>query len=126
MPPSLLLLISLSAFAIEVLLFVRRPPLRQTLLRRRPLLLVLVSSVLLSVASALVRTSGASGTGTRTSYGFPKPFYFTWESWEHPVSHAGLYWLYFAGNTVGWFALLSLVALLWAALRRRSSAAAPA
>jgi len=120
MPLSLLLLISLPVLGVVALLVERVAKLRGALLRRGPMAAVLSLSVTLSAASALVRSSGASGTGTRTLYGFPKPFYSTWISWEHPVSHAGLNWLYFTGNCIAWLALVSVVALLWASLHRPS------
>jgi hypothetical protein len=122
MPLSLLLLLSLLIFAAEALIAGLSPTLRRTLLRPRPAAVVLATALVLSAASGAIRVSGASGTGTRTSYGFPKPYYFTWTSWEHPISHAGFNWLYFAGNCIGSLALVSLTALLWAAWRARRSA----
>jgi hypothetical protein len=93
--------------------------------RRGPMAMLLVVSVACSVGSAVIRSSGASGTGTRTSYGFPKPFYFTWVSWEQPVSNAGFEWLYFVGNCVAWLALLSVAALLWAVIQAWSHRLTP-
>jgi hypothetical protein len=119
MPLAQLLLASLAVLGIVAIASLRAPALRRALLRRRPLAVLLALSILCSAGSAVVRSSGASGTGTRTSYGFPKPFYFTWVSWEHPVSSTGFEWLYFAGNCVGWLALLSVVALFSALVRGR-------
>jgi hypothetical protein len=126
MPLAQLLLISFAILGAIVLALVRAPTLRHTLVRPRVVLTFLGLSVSLSTASALITTSGASGTGTRRSYGFPKPFYFTWISWEQPVSNAGFEWLYFAGNCVSWFAIVSVVAVFWAVVRRSRGGMAPA
>ena len=88
------------------LVLLRSPWLRRSLLRPRVVALLVLSSCSLSAATAVIRTSGASGTGTRTSHGFPKPFYFTWTSWELPVSSAGFEALYFAGNCIGWLSFV--------------------
>ena len=124
MPLAQLLQISFAILGTIGLILVYAPAIRRALFRPRTALSFLALSVALSAVSALSTTSGASGTGTRTSHGFPKPFYFTWTSWEQPVSHAGLEWLYFAGNCVGWFAVVSVGAVIWAAARRSRAGAA--
>ena len=125
MPLAQLLLISFAILAIVGTALLRTSRLRHAFLRPGSALALLVLSVSLSAASAVITTSGASGTGTRTSHGFPKPFYFTWTSWERPVSIAGFEWLYFAGNCLGWFAVVSVVAVLRAAVQRPRSRSAP-
>ena len=117
MPLATLLSISFALFGMVTLAVLWSPRLRRSLLRPRVAALGVLLSCLLSASSAVVRTSGASGTGTRTSYGFPKPFYFTWTSWEHPTSTAGLELLYFVGNWIGWLAFVAILALLWTAVR---------
>ena len=122
MPLALLLLTSFALLGVVFLALLRSPGARRSLLRPRVAPLLVLLSCSLSAATAMIRTSGASGTGTRTSYGFPKPYYFTWTSWERPVSSAGFELLYFIGNCIGWLAVVSLAALLWAAFLRPAEA----
>ena len=70
-------------------------------------------------ALVLLALTAAAGTGTRTSYGFPKPFFFRWESWE-ALTAANLSFapLWFAGNTLFWLAALSLAVAVRVAWRR--------
>jgi hypothetical protein len=119
MPLSVLLAISLGILVTEAILLQRSPAVRRALTHPRLFVAVLVLAVSSSAASVLVRTARAAGTGTRNSYGFPKPFYVTWTSWEHSITYSGVNWLYFAGNSVWWFAVLSLVTVFWAARRAR-------
>ena len=117
MPLALVLLWCLLVFAALGVALACIPRLRRTLVRPRMLPALLVPTLLLSAASAVFRTSSASGTGLRTLYGFPKPFYTTWASWESADRYAGANWLYFAGNTAAWLALVCIVAAAWTALR---------
>jgi hypothetical protein len=110
-----LLAASLALLAAVAAVLLRVPRLRRAVLRPR----VPAAALLLSAASAVVRTSGASGTGTRTLHGFPKPFYATWTSWESAARSAGVSWLYFAGNTLAWLAAVCVAAVVWAAWARR-------
>lgn len=88
---------------------------------RRPAFLpgLLALAAAMSAGSMLVSSRRSAGTGTATSYGFPKPFRFRWESWEAPEAHAGWSALYFAGNTLAYAAALALLWMAWLALRRR-------
>lgn len=122
---AVLLLLSSALLGVVTAILLRFPRLRRSLLRPRVAGVVVLLSCVLSASSAVVRTSGASGTGTRTSYGFPKPFYFTWTSWEQSVSSAGLESLYFVGNCIAWLALVSTMTLLRAALRSSSRRLTP-
>ena len=122
MPLAELLLTSFAVLAIVVMAMLMAPTVRSVLVRPGPMATLVVASVIGSIGSAVIRSSGASGTGTRTSHGFPKPFYFRLVSWEQPVSNAGFEWLYFAGNCIVWLALLSIGALVWAVIQARSPA----
>lgn len=117
MPLFQLFLASLLLFAAVGAVVLVMPSLRGMLLRRKSMLAAVAISVLLSAGSYLVSESDASGTGTRTSQGFPKPYHFTWESWEQPISQAGVNWLYFIGNCIGWLSVVSLALAIWLAAR---------
>ena len=125
MPLARLLLISFAVLAILGVVTATVPPLRRALPRARVMAALAAMSVASSAASSVIRTSGGSGTGTRTSHGFPKPFYFTWTSWEAAASSAGIEWLYFAGNCVAWLAFLSALVVLFAAARVRPRGSSP-
>lgn len=88
---------------------------------RRPAFVagLLVLAMALSAASLLVSSRRPAGTGTATSYGFPKPFLFRWQSWEVVQIHLRWDALYFAGNTLVYAAALATLWLLRLALRRR-------
>ena len=117
MPLARLLLLSLAAFLAVAVVLLRDGRLRRRLCRRRVLLGAVLMATLLSGGSYFIAGSGASGTGTRTAHGWPKPFYFAWESWESAERVEGINWIYFAGNVIAWLALTSLVLLAWAAAR---------
>lgn len=114
----LLLVSALIITAVGALVLVL-PSVRRQFLSLKYVLAAVLLSALLSVGSAVVSRSSGSGTGTRTSHGFPKPYYFRWESWEQPISDAGVNWLYFAGNCIAWLSVVSLTMVIWLAARRR-------
>jgi hypothetical protein len=66
--------------------------------------------VLSAGVSALVTSTRHSGTGTVREFGWPKPFYFRWTSWQQAGdAQQDLNLLYFIGNGLFWAgALLSI------------------
>jgi hypothetical protein len=67
----------------------------------------------------LVRSSDASGTGTRILHGWPKPFATHWQSWENAASSHGFSLLYLAASSAAHGAFWVTAWLLFAFLRRR-------
>ncbi len=121
MPLHLILLFSIASAAVILLLLLLIAGLRRALLRPPIVLLVTVSALILSGLSWVISQEGAAGTGTRTRYGYPKPYYFTWQSSEHPVRYAGFNPLYFAGNTLAYAVCLSWLAVGVALLKTRAA-----
>lgn len=109
---SLLLYICAIALTI-VIAVVASPRIWRDILRIPMISGVTLISILLSSASLIISTQRPSGTGTQTSYGYPKPFYFTWVSWEQPISQQGFSTLYFIGNTLGYASTLAFLLLLY-------------
>ena len=81
-------------------------PIGASLLRLRFWVALGAASVFLSACSAFYRVSDGSGTGTRTSYGWPKAFYFHWKSWEGPEEGQGIDILFMLGNSMFYAAVL--------------------
>jgi hypothetical protein len=78
----------------------------------------LASSLGLTLASLLYRTTNLSGTGTHVSRGFPRPFYFRWtDNFQAGPASAGLEWLSFILNWFIW--TLVVAAIVWALRGRR-------
>jgi hypothetical protein len=66
-----------------------------------------------SAASALIAHDRHAGTGISRDHGWPKPFWFQWQSWENSAQSQGFNALYFVGNAAVWAAaLLALLALV--------------
>jgi hypothetical protein len=62
-------------------------------------LALFAAAAAMSGASALVQRTRHAGTGLTTSYGWPKPFYFTYLS-EAGERSSGWELIYFAGNSL--------------------------
>jgi len=114
MPLSTTLIIGVCALLAVALACRLRPRLRERLSHPAALLGVLGGGVLFSALSASITGLRSAGTGTSLDRGWPKPFWFRWESWEATARNESVNALYFAGNAVFWASavLLLLIVLL--------------
>jgi hypothetical protein len=105
-----LLLVTLAAWLI--------PGLRAEISKPSRWLGLIIASALLSLVSSFVSSRRHSGTGDLTSHGWPKPFYFRWESWESADRSVSANPLYFAGNMMVYVAALLVAGMVWHVVRR--------
>jgi hypothetical protein len=91
---------------------------RSRLLRNRLLSKQLIASVLslaafLSVVSAMVSVRVSSGTGWHTAFGYPRTFYFSWQSFENSQHSTRFSLPRFLENSLVYVAVLYLIVVLY-------------
>jgi len=118
MPLSTTLLIGLCALLVAAAACRLRPGLRRRLLHPAACLGIGVGGGLFSALSASVPSLRSAGTGTSLDRGWPKPFWFRWESWENAARSESVSLLYFAGNAVVWASVILLLLTVLLASRR--------
>lgn len=64
------------------------------------------------LASGMFRSSRHAGTGTQTTWGWPRMIYRRWESWEVVQREQGVHWQGTIENTVFYGAIALLVGAL--------------
>ena len=74
-----------------------------------------------ALASGAFWSSRHAGTGTQTSWGWPRMVYGRWVSWETPDRREGIHWRGIVENTVFYGAVAMLAGSLFVASRRKSS-----
>ena len=87
--------------------------------RRRVLTRALVLGALCAVASVVIYTSRGAGTGTQTSWGWPRMVFRLWQSWEAGERTHGIHWRGLIENAAFYGALAAVIGALLA--RRRGA-----
>ena len=80
-----------------------------------------VAGLLLAGASAVLRSSRGAGTGTHTTFGWPRAVYTRWVSWESTERTQGIRLRGVAENAIFYAALTALAGSLGVAARERLS-----
>ena len=93
--------------------------------RHRLYLVAAVLGVLCALASGAFWSSRHAGTGTQTSWGWPRMIYGRWVSWEVVQRQEGIRWQGIVENTVFYGAFAMVAGSLVLAARRGSSDSAP-
>jgi hypothetical protein len=102
-----------------------RPAIRSSLIRPRFWIGIGAAAVILSLTSVIHSTRMHSGTGWRTSFGWPKPWYGRWESFEGGGVSSGFDLLYFAGNAMFYATMLLAGWLVWRVMTQAAASKRP-
>lgn len=94
-----------------------RPRVASDLLRLRFWMTLAVVAAASSTTSVLASSWRRAGTGTTTSYGWPKPFYFRYVS-EGGVVSDGYSLIYFVGNSLALGGAMLIAWTGWRLVRR--------
>ena len=96
---SLLLILTVTYFSLRT---------QRQILSLKFAFLVLLLTLVFSSLSGFFSQQQFAGTGTHTSYGYPRSFYFKWHSLENSEQHEGLNILYFLENWLMYTAVFSV------------------
>jgi hypothetical protein len=89
---------------------------------RRVVLAAAVAGLLLAAASVIFRSSRAAGTGNHTAFGWPRPVYTRWVSWETSERIQGIRARGVAENAIFYATMIALAGSLGLAAWRPSIA----
>ena len=109
---SLLLILTVTYFSLRT---------QRQILSLKFAFLVLLLTLVFSSLSGFFSQQQFAGTGTHTSYGYPRSFYFKWHSLENSEQHEGLNILYFLENWLVYAAVFSVLEIISMAIATKQN-----